>query len=62
MKSAYGIRMDASWGARHTASGWMPLQKLDKVERPERADRTDLQVFAQAPEDPEHLQSASSGN
>jgi hypothetical protein len=31
--------MEAFLGARHPASGWMPLQKLDKVERPERIER-----------------------
>jgi hypothetical protein len=30
------VGSEASWGARHTAPEWEPLQKLDKVERAER--------------------------
>jgi hypothetical protein len=33
--------MEASSGARHPASEWMPLQKLDEVERAERLERPD---------------------
>jgi hypothetical protein len=35
--------MEASWGARHPASGWMPLQKLDEVERAERIERQEVE-------------------